>query len=825
MHLWSCIFKLYLAAICVVCFFACSGGSSTSKPVEDGEEELSSSSGQTEAPGDSAGYTRVITETGDTIYVKDTVTIYPDTTLRWVGNSALVITEIASLNLNWLDLDGDDPSWVEIYNAGTESANLKGWALVENLKSPKKWVFGDEVIAAKSMRTVFCDKKDIATVAGLRDTVNSEKDSVHYRTHTNWKLDKDGGTVYLVDPSNGIRDSVAYPELVGGVSWGIVDGGAWKYFGTPTPEKPNTAATAYDGMAPSVDFGSVKAGFYPSEVTFSPPDVEAGVTLRCTTDGSAPTASSEVFNAPKTFSKNTSLRCSAFKDGTLTREVITNTIFVGESVNMPVVAVSVDPVFFEKYYKKTDGGQPDMDHDQMYAPNKSYPEDPELPVHVEYFENGSKSSGKAWEIDAGISLMGGWSRMERKKSVAIVMREEYQSGWLHYPLFEPRRGTDDKYKAFNLRNNGNRFVADYFADAVGGAILEGSHVDYQRSRQVVVYYNGKYYGIHDMRERFNKNYVETNYGIDAGTVNFIKHLNKSITASNGTTDDYKAMLTHINTKKMDNTANYEKAKTLIDVGNFADYMVAEMYVHNGDWPDNNVRAWRSPDQPWKFMVYDLDHGFNWRSDWAVGGFSSSKNMFEWVRQGGKNGCSTDTLCFAGLFNHLIKNSDFKRLFINHAAVMLENYLNGKNVAAKVSFLAGMLDASDVADDMADSAYENRRSNYGTFDPYGETLVPWAESRDSKFLSEIQSEFGLGSLVSMTISSSGNGYVLMEGMKLPGTTTSSTNYSGNFFSGTKMELTAIPSGSAVFMGWDDESVENPRIVDVKAGATYKAKFSK
>ena len=85
---------------------------------------------------------------------------------------------------------------------------------------------------------------------------------MHSRTHTNWKLDKSGKTLYLVDPSNGIRDSVAYPELASGVSWGIVDGGVWKYFGTPTPEKRNTEATAYDGMGPSVDFGSIKAGFY-----------------------------------------------------------------------------------------------------------------------------------------------------------------------------------------------------------------------------------------------------------------------------------------------------------------------------------------------------------------------------------------------------------------------------------------------------------------------------------------------------------------------------------------------------------------------------------
>lgn len=737
--------------------------------------------------------TTIDTITGDTIKVVDTTYVPADTTVHWVGNSALLITEISPVNMKWLDEEGSDPGWVEIYNAGSEAANLKGYALVEKLDQARKWVFGDELIAPKSFRTVFCDKKNVTSAIG------ADNGNLHARTHTNWKLEKTGGSVYLVDPYYGIRDSVNYPELASGVSWGIVDGGEWKFFGNPTPEKPNNVETAYDGMAPTFTFSGSQGGFYTKEVTLNPPNVSDGLKVRCTQDGSAPTKSSAEFNAPITISQNTVLRCAAYKDGLLTKNVVTNTYFIGESIKMPVVAVSVDPNFFEYYYKKTNGGEPDMKHDRMYAPNESYPDDSgEMAAHIEYFENGSSSKEKAWEIEAGISLMGGWSRMERKKSLAVVMREEYQDGWLHYPLFETRKGVNDKYKAFNLRNNGNRFVADYFADAVGGAALEGSGVDYQRSRQVVVFYNGVYYGIHDMRERFNKNYVETNYGIDASTVNFIKHLNKKVTASNGTTADYLAMLAFVNGNDMADPANYEMAKTLIDIGNFADYMIAEMFIHNGDWPDNNVRAWKAPGRPWKFMVYDLDHGFDW--DWNVAGFSGSTNMFDWVKQGGKNGCNSGDSCFAMLYNKLMKNDNFKRLFINHAAVMLENYVNGKNITEKAKFLANMLDATDVARDMAVEAYAERRSQYGSFDPYGEDLGPWANERDSKMMAEYQEEFGLGGMTTVKIASSGNGTILMEGMKLPGSTTNSTNYSGKFFSGNVMELTAIPAAGAILGGW-------------------------
>lgn len=747
---------------------------------------------------------RVVSPDGDTIYRLDTTYIPMDTTLRWVGNSALVITEISPVNLNWLDENGDDPGWVEIYNAGSTEANLKGYALIENRKSSRKWVFGNVVLQPKQFTTVFCDNKNLNEVVG-RDTLN-----IHFRPHTNWKLEKDGGTVYLVDPYFGIRDSVNYPVLSGNVSWGIVDGGAWKMFGVPTPEQRNDASTAYDGFAPTFSFTGSQGGFYNEPVTLNPPSTSDGLKVRCTQNGSAPTKDSQEFNSPITIDHNMTLRCAAFKEGLLTKDIVTNTYFIGETVTMPVVAVSVDPTFFEKHYVKasTDGCGPKC------APAGLY-EDVEFPVHVEYFDKGDRSSGKTWEIDAGISLMGGWSRLEDKKSVAIVMREEYQAGWLKYPLFKARCDSNTKFKGFNLRNNGNRFVSDYMEDALGGALLEGSSVDYQRSRQVVVFYNGKYYGIHDMRERYNKNYVETNYGIDASSVNFIKHISHEVTASNGTTAEYEAMLSAINNGDMSVAENYEAAKVLLDMGNFADYMIAEIYYHNGDWPNNNVRAWRAPGTGWKFMVYDLDHGFDWK--WRVDGFTEGTNMFSWIKKGGggEKPC-TDAGCFPSLYNSLIKNANFKRLFINHASVMLENYLTGTRADSIAKAMYASMDEGDIDRDM--DKYEGRRSSYGSFDKDGSHLVKWAKERDDIVRSEFQSEFGLSGQVTLSIGAEGNGSVLMEGMTLPG-----KSYRGKFFGGVDMELTAVPAKGAVFAGWSDGSTDNPHIITPTDGMSITANF--
>ena len=728
----------------------------------------------------------------------------------------LLLTEISALNLSWLDHEGDDPAWVEIYNSGDKDVNLKGYSLVESLANPQKWVFRGETIPAKSYRTVFLDKKDITTTEGMADGVNDENQPLHARTHTNWKLDKKGGTVYIIDNHNAIHDSLTYPELTPGISFGKISDGSLMYFAVATPEAANNDAGAYATLAPSFDFGTKSAGFYASEITLDPPTVPEGTTIRCTMNGSKPTEASPAFNAPIAISENTVLRCAAFQPGALTTNVITKTFFIGETVRMPVVAVSVDSAFFKEAYIKTKADSPKSAPEGLYA-------DVEYPVHVEYFPDGSKSTAPAWEVDAGISLMGGYSRLKDKKSVAIVMREEYQDGKINYPLFETRKATSNKFRGFNLRNNGNRFVSDYIGDAMGGALLEGSGVDYQRSRQVVVFYNGRYYGIHDMRERFNKHYVETNYGIDAGSVTMVKHLGHDITASNGTIDEYKTLLSFVaqNDFSGEGNKNYETVKSLMDVGNFADYMAAEIFYHNGDWPNNNVRAWKSPEQPWKFMVYDLDHGFDWM--WGVNGgeFNQNNEMFPWIKKGGGNKPCKDEGCFANLYIQLIQNPEFLRVFLNRSAMMLQNNVNGANVTRIVDEMTATIDTAEITRDLKkfkqNEMYYENACGHG-FSKTGSCLKEWSNIRDGNVVDEYKKEFGLAGMVTVNLNVTGNGYIAVEGRPAP-----TPEYAGKFFAGIGMLITATPTNGSVFAGWSDGETAATRFVANEDGATYTAIF--
>ena len=560
------------------------------------------------------------------------------------------------------------------------------------------------------------------------------------------------------------------------------------------------------------------AGFYSGELTIPVPEAVNGGEIYCTFDGSTPTEKSWKFIEPYTVTSNTPVRCAEFVGGEAVRSS-SHTFFINETVSMPVVAISVDPKFFQNNYVYQAGC---AGRDPKYC-TPGLMAEVEYPVHVEYFEKGSLSAKKTWQIDAGISLMGGWSRTYEKKSVSVKMKSIYEDGRLKYSLFETRPEAN-KFKGFNLRNGGNRYVSDYVGDPALTSLAEGTSVDYQRSRMVVVFYNGMYYGIHDMRERLNEHFVETNYGIDSKQVDLVKHLGLEVTASGGTVDSYMSMLAlfagknHFKTDTSNATeaqkaqSNFAKVQTMLNLGNFADYVTMEFYIHNGDWPDNNVRAWRSPDQPFRYMIFDVDHGFEW--EWSVSGFGSSTNMFSWMKRGGQSGCSGDN-SIAGMYLKLIKNPDFRRMFINHAAVLFTSYLTSQKVAEAVARINKQLPSAEINRDLGRFV----RPTYNLrFDGTGANLVAYASTRTATIRGEYRTEFGLGEDISVTIGVQGSGKVLVDDMQLP-----STNYTGTFFAGNKIQLTAVASAGATFTGWTDGVKSNPRLVSPEDGDKFTAKF--
>lgn len=610
-----------------------------------------------------------------------------------------------------------------------------------------------------------------------------------------------------------------------------------------------------------------KAGFY-KNLTIDPPTPQKGGQIKCTFDGSFPTQNSEQITQPKQITQNSVVRCSEFVNGQ-PADTTTQTYFINENVSIPVVALTVnhhdmfdssaglyatgDLTNNPQSQWSFDVGGDDTNNPKCTEPCKqaNFWKDDELPVHVEYFEKGSSSTEKTWEIDAGISIIGNYSRYKPKKSVAIKMdNDDYGDKVLKYSFFKTRPEAK-KIKSFNLRNNGNRFWTDYFGDPMLVSLMEGTEVDYQRSLQVVVFYNGEYFGIHDLRERLNRSFVETNYGIDSKSINVVKNCSNgeqgcvngwAPSGTNGASSSEFSQLTNSITSGNfagENNQSYAQIKEKMNVSSFAQYMVAEMYIHNGDWPNNNIRAWGSPQNgyPFKFMIFDVDHGYGFTP--GIMGFDTeSQNMFQWVlgsatmngqgsqQPGGQGqwgggmgmgmgmGMGGNTT-IGNMLKKLLENPDFKRLFINQGCILLNDYLTYEKVQKAVQNQLNMLPSSEQSRDQ--QRWPRNQAKYN-WSPSGADILRFAQNRTQTFRQEMANYFGLSGEANVSINVSGSGSVLVEGMKLP-----SSNYQGKFFTGMEMEITAVPSNGSVFSNWSDGQTQNPRKIQINGQTNITANF--
>ena len=549
---------------------------------------------------------------------------------------------------------------------------------------------------------------------------------------------------------------------------------------------------------------------FTSPFTIPPPITQGQV--RCTFDGSEPNSSSLIFSKAMSIDSTTVVRCTEFINGKAARKQ-SETYFINEKINMPVVSISVAPIYVKEYLDE----KPCMSDP---CDNAKFWEDIEYPAHVEYFAEGSVSKAKSFEIDAGISISGNYSRNQQKKSVAIVMRKQYQSGRIHYPLFDTRP-EKNTFKSFVLRNNGNRFISDYIGDPMATSLLEGTNVDYQRSRQVIVFYNGDYRGIYDMREKLNEHFVETNYNINHDKVDFIKISYNEIDVKNGSSNDYINLMQFIeNANFIDDNTAYQTVSKKIDIPNFMEYIAAEIYYANDDWPHNNVRAWKSGNSPWKFIAFDIDHGFDWSA--KVNGFTKNTNMIDWTINGGKpnTSCSEggDYICFPNIFAKLIKNPDFKQAFINRAAYLYSTFINSTKIFQQIDHINSTIEKAQITRDQKryNRPYYKNACNDG-FDEYGICLKAWSYIRDKTVRAEFKEVFELNDEVPITIEVKGNGILKLDNFSIK----QSKEYNWNVFKHHPMKLSVeCPNGSS-FIAWENGKTEPSRIVDPVKNAIYIA----
>lgn len=539
---------------------------------------------------------------------------------------------------------GEFSDWIELYNTAHGAMDLSGYYVTDNLDEPLKWRIPDgTLIPGAGFLLLWADGRD----TGL---------------YTSFKLNKGGEQLGLYTPEGVPVDTLSFGAQQDDMSYGRLgnDANQWSFFSPPSPGTGNIRRDSV-AVTPQPVF-SITGGFYQGAQTLRFENADQ-IDIYYSLDGATPNDSALRYQAPIALNATTAVRAIGYKHDWAPSDVVTQTYFINEPIHLPVISIVTDPdnFFGDKrgiYVTGTNGTG-------GYCDNaiRNVKQDWERPVNVELYETDGKVG---FNQRAGVQIFGGCSRHRYpQRGLALFARKEYGKGSFEYQLFPDK--DIDRFESFVLRNSGDDQVYTMFRDALSQMVLvEYMDVDCQAYRPAVLFLNGKYWGIHNIREKVNEHYVAGNFGLDPDEVNLLEGTG-SVFA--GTNAGYAAMVDYANTHNMADPAQYEVVKAQMDIDEYIDYQIGHIHLAERDWPVNNIRFWRANSGPWarwRWVNCDMDQCF-------TPGWINEDMIEKTITTTGPSWPNPELS--TRLFRNLLKNESFRNEFIQRYAYHMNTTFN------------------------------------------------------------------------------------------------------------------------------------------------------
>ncbi|NLO35195.1 MAG: hypothetical protein GX112_02430 [Clostridiaceae bacterium] len=508
--------------------------------------------------------------------------------------------------------------WIELFNGLDEPVDLTGYGLSDDPKSPF-----------------------LETLSGLV----IEPGGYALVEPAAFGISGSGETLQLTDPDGVWVDRFTTGALANQVSSGRgnTDGAepadSRFFYRQPTPGRANSGQAATGiAMTPALTAVSQNdqtplSGLYldgPALVTLSSP--QPGAAIHYTLDGSPPTAASHRYTEPLRVDQTTVIRCMATLDGSLDSPDLVRTFLAGERHTLPVVSIVGRP---DDFFDAADG---------LWA---NYQADIEREATIDFYEaDGTRGVG----FSAGIALHGSYSRTEKQKSLELKVRTMYGDSQVTYPFFPGN--PVQTFKRLVLRTSGQDWRFTKLRDAfMTEVIADYTAQDTMDHRAIIVYINGEYFGLYNLREKVDQYYMASHHGTDPDQVDIIKG-NRIIL--NGDYDAYGKLLSYVKNHDMRDDEAYAYVLSQIDEHSLMDFVITQTFFNNLD--SGNKKFWRAraDGAEWRWVFFDLD--------WAMFPTTYQKNILKYDLLD-PNGHGQQDIFDATLQVKLMQNPDFREAFI------------------------------------------------------------------------------------------------------------------------------------------------------------------
>lgn len=570
------------------------------------------------------------------------------------SRAQIVINELMQSNIDCImdDLNEFPDSWVELYNASDVTVNLRDYKLGITDNPAEAYQCPSWNLAPKAYRLIYCDKYDGNKYWHAAFRLESGKDGAVY-------LFKNGE---IVDQVTGMKKQPA-PNIAYGRK---NDGGdKWGYQATPTPSAANCGTVYGNKDIVGNPVFSIPGQVYESaqtlELTLSLPEgTPEGAKIYYTTDGSEPAVenkNSKEYSSPLRFSSNRVVRAKVICDGYFSpRSVAHSYLFMGRKVTLPVVSLITQNDYFY-------GDKLGIYIDKNNMSDNRH--DWHRPLNIEYFAAPNEES-KINQLGE-TRVAGGGSRSNKFKTLILYANKRFhEQKRFVYEFFPEDRPGMTEFKSLMLRNSGNDFDYLYLRDAVmQRSFHRNVDIDYQGYSPAIVFLNGKYLCMLNLRERSNEDNIYTNYD-KLEDIDMFENWGELKT---GTWDNYNAFKAFYQ-EKGHTKAEFEE---WMDCTEFLNIMIMNIFYSNRDFPGNNIVMWRprSEGSRWRWIAKDTDfglglygHPYNYKTlNWIYdNGFDYSTN---WANQPDHT----------RLFRRMMDDEDLRSEFIDRCAVYMGDFLN------------------------------------------------------------------------------------------------------------------------------------------------------
>ena len=711
------------------------------------------------------------------------------------NNKGLVINEIMQSNVETImdDIHEFPDSWVELYNAGDAAVNLKDYQISDKNKVKKAWQLPDKTIAPGGYAIIYCDKE------GKEDN----------RLHADFRLESGKGcTVYLfkdkktepVDSLPADMKKMPAPDIAYGRETDAAS--KWGYQLTPTPGAANCGKTTKNILGAPIfsEKGRVTTSNTAINLTLSLPEgAPEGAYITYTTNGSEPKANSTKYSAAININKTTVIRAKVFCDGWLSPiSTAQSYIFHPRTMTTPIFSVQTnrDYLYGGNYmglFEYNRGKEDKKTHDWR------------RPVNIEFFpEEGQES---IFNQLGETRIQGGQSRSNALKSMVFYANKRFDPDHkrFSYEFFPDQKPGITEFKSFSLRDGGNDFTDLYFRDLIIQRTMAANvDLDWQAGHTAVLYINGEYMGMLNIRERSNEDNIFSNYDgledIDIVEISHEKDANQKDLFieefKEGTPDFYEAFQKFYS-EKGHTLAEYEQ---WMDVSEYLNVVAMNLFYGNNDWPGNNTVFWRPNDDdkdsglPKRFRVIVKD------TDFGLGLYNKQSNYNTIDLLYNPNKYPSDNWAFSEPATRLLKNMledpAILQMFIDKCSVYMGDFMNGNGTGEMIDIIKAEAMEEFVAHRNKYNSWNmnNRREIEDKFN----SAKNWAINRPNHFYKFIGNKWNLGTATAVTVNKNTN--EVPSTVAINGIALSKGVFDGKLFPNRQYTITATAPEGQVVKGW-------------------------